>query len=349
MDIKNRNVSLDLLRIIAMLFIVIGHIISHGTVKIGLEFSSLNYFIVWGVLAFCIVAVNCYVLISGYFLSSQKEFKKNKIIELIRITFFYSVSTFVVLLFAKQTVFNIVLLPKIFLPVLTFSYWFITIYILMYLFFPYYNFLINNLTQESFKILLRIGFIVLSVFPMLFILYVPKLSGIGFLLWFTYLYFVGSYIRKYYVPNYKPVKYFFGYVFCCLLIVFSKVFLTIITTKLNQNLGTAFLYENNSFLVFFASLFLFMFFINLKINNQNKKFSVVFLFSSATFPVYLITEQFAMRDFLWKKIFAISNNIPWFFLLIKIIIIGVIVYLISSLIEIIRRYIVKKLKNEKFN
>lgn len=344
MDTKNRNISLDLLRIVAMIFIVIGHIISHGTVKNNLEFSSINYLIVWGLLAFVIVAVNCYIFISGYFLSEQEDLKTSKIYHLVKITFFYSVATFFILLFIKQTNFNISLIPRVFLPIVTFSYWFMTVYFLMYLFFPYYNLLIQQFDKQTFKKLLITGFIILSVFPMIFIIYIPKLSGIGFLLWFTYLYFVSAYIRKYYVPPYKPIKYLIGYIICCLLVVSSKYIFTIINFKLNQNLGTAFLYEHNSFLIFFASLFLFMFFLNLRIPNKINFISkFIVLFSSATLPVYLITEQFAMRTFLWKKLFVISNNLHPYFLLTKMIIIGVFVFLVCSLIEIFRKFIVLKL------
>lgn len=344
MDNSNRIISLDILRIVAMFFIVIGHIIIHGTIRNDLAFMTFNYFIIWGLLAFCIVSVNCYVLISGYFLCSQKKLKKTKIISLVKKTFFYSVAIFFILLFTKQTTFNIFLMPKVFFPILTFSYWFITIYILMYLFFPYYNLVVNNLTKYKFKVLLIIGFFILSVFPMIFILYIPKLSGISFLMWFTYLYFVGSYIKKYYKPSFKPIKYLLGYICCCLAIVFSKIFFTIITIKLNQNLGTAFLYGNNSFLVFFASLFLFMFFLNLKIQPQKNLISrFIILLSSVTLSVYLITEQFAMRNFLWKKLFALSKDLNCFLLLMKIIIIAMIVYFFSSLVEIIRINILRKL------
>ena len=67
MDVQKHNlVGIELLRIIAMMMVVGLHYLNFG----GILWSEavMNRRIAWGIEAFLFVAVNCYVLISGYFL-----------------------------------------------------------------------------------------------------------------------------------------------------------------------------------------------------------------------------------------------------------------------------------------
>ena len=59
MQPKVRNSNIELLRIIAMTFIVIWHISVHAQKG---ELNSHNY-----IVAFCTTGVNLFILISGYF------------------------------------------------------------------------------------------------------------------------------------------------------------------------------------------------------------------------------------------------------------------------------------------
>ena len=59
MNTKVRKSNIELLRIIAMMFIVIWHISVHAQKG---ELNSHNY-----IVAFCTTGVNLFILISGYF------------------------------------------------------------------------------------------------------------------------------------------------------------------------------------------------------------------------------------------------------------------------------------------
>ena len=74
---KNRNVSLDILRILCMFLIVLGHAMIHGQVLDAVAANSPNYFLLHVLRAFLSVHVNCFVLISGYFLCTH-EFRIRK-------------------------------------------------------------------------------------------------------------------------------------------------------------------------------------------------------------------------------------------------------------------------------
>ena len=73
-----RNLSIEVLRILAML----GIILLHAQTKTGwlnqFEVGKPGWVVSWGIHAVCMTSVNLYVLISGYFLSQSKvSFKKS--------------------------------------------------------------------------------------------------------------------------------------------------------------------------------------------------------------------------------------------------------------------------------
>lgn len=91
-----RNSSIELLRIVLMLLIVVHHGIVHGLGLTALspKFNSVLLFnpenspIILLVNALCIVGVNCFILISGYY---GIRFSKKKLWYLISILLFYSI------------------------------------------------------------------------------------------------------------------------------------------------------------------------------------------------------------------------------------------------------------------
>lgn len=346
---KTRSLNIELLRILAMFLIVLGHISTHGNLKPILQTFSPNYYIIWGILAFTAVSVNTYILISGYFLSIKDEIPPLKILSLVKSTWFYSVIIFITMLILGQTQISFSVLPHVFMPVLTFSYWFITIYILMYLLAPFYNKLIQNLTKKQFKNLLIIASFICILWPTLFIPYVSKIDGLAWLIWFTYLYFVSAYIHLYYQPSFKPYKFIFGYLILSGILLSSKIILTLILLHFGKDLkGTAFLYSYNSFLVFPASVCLFLAFLNIKIENTVLK-KIILFFAPATLAVYLITEQFAMRNFLWKNLFNLQISLNGFELLAYLIGVSILVYIIASFIEHFRIICIKFIKRKNIN
>ena len=93
-----RNVSLDLLKIIGMFFIVCIHFVGYNKLRDITEGS--NYVAMLIVNAICMVAVPCYFLISGYFLC-ESSFHTKKIAKIWGITLFYSWIFLTIYLVAK--------------------------------------------------------------------------------------------------------------------------------------------------------------------------------------------------------------------------------------------------------
>ena len=91
-EIKSKRIpSIDILRSLAMLMVISMHYFDKGNVKISLgDTQTAVSVLAWLFHSFCIVAVNCYVLISGYFLV-ESSFKWKKLVELILQVLFYSI------------------------------------------------------------------------------------------------------------------------------------------------------------------------------------------------------------------------------------------------------------------
>ena len=85
-----RQANFELLRIVAMFMIITLHYLVKGSVAVPFaeSDSGVNYF-AWLIEAFCIVAVNCYVLISGYFMV-ESVWKPGRVVSLLCQVLFYA-------------------------------------------------------------------------------------------------------------------------------------------------------------------------------------------------------------------------------------------------------------------
>lgn len=68
MGIGTRQSNVEVLRILSMLMIVCLHIMNHGGLLDTVVPYTVNYYLFYVIEIFSYVAVNVYVLISGYFL-----------------------------------------------------------------------------------------------------------------------------------------------------------------------------------------------------------------------------------------------------------------------------------------
>ena len=75
--LQERNSNFELLRIIAMLFIVLYHIIIHGQV-LGNSVNAGLSIIIYLVMYMTLVHVNSFILLTGFFQSTGKFKQSNK-------------------------------------------------------------------------------------------------------------------------------------------------------------------------------------------------------------------------------------------------------------------------------
>ena len=345
-EIKKRNYNLDILRIISMIMIISLHYCTFGCNVRDIE--SLGYYTpaLWLIYAFCYVAVNVYVLISGYFLCESK-FKWKKLLKLAIEVWFYSLIIGAIFFFTGIQRFNdLKTALNVFFPILTRSYWFISIYLIMYVLSPFLNKLINSFSKKEYQKFLITTSIIYLICNNLFIgtNLMDNTDGYG-ILWFMYLYFVSAYIRKYDFPKIKNIYYLCFYIILSIITFLSRYFIINYLQVLNifKDQSTI-LYAYNSTTVFGASLFLFVFFKNIKIKERCPNF--IYKVSLATFGVYLIHEHTFMRSYLFNNLLNIKDLVNHSFLTKSGIMLASVlgIFVVCTIIDFVRQWIFKKLE-----
>ena len=104
------------------------------------------------------------------------------------------------------------------------------------------------------------------------------------------------------------------------------------------------LYDLKSFALFAISLFIFIGFKNMKINDN----AYINILAKATFGVYLIHDSNFIRPWLWNLVNAGKYSNSWFIIVYSLIIVFLI-YTICSIIELIRIKFIEKSYMRKIN
>ena len=336
---NGRNVSLDALRIISMIMIVTLHYLGKGGL-IKVENNNTFYYFLYNLLkSMSIIAVNCYVLISGYFLINS-EFKWKKIFKLWGETIFYSISIYLIIVILGYKDIEIKGLIKSFFPILTKEYWFVNTYLLMYILSPFLNKLIFSLNKEDYKkliIILVVGFSILSLLPSSYTF--DTTNGYS-ITWFVCLYIFAGYIKLHLTKNVKTSIYLNVYLFTSLFITIAGIIIDILCNHLGIASQKEKLLQYNSIFVLIESVALFMFFKQLQISNSKLR-KIIPTIAPLTFAVYLIHEQIELREILYKQILhtEICYNNHYSILIF----VGSVltIFIICSLIEFVRQKLIK--------
>ena len=335
-----------------MLFIVIWHAIVHGiAISKNVDLTNLsqieigNYSLIQLLAYLTSISVNCFVLISGYFSISSKRVNYDRIIKIWLQTFFYSFIIYLLLSSCGIIPFKIVHFLKTIIPVTTLQYWFITCYIPLMLISPFISkMIVSNSKKSNTKLLLILSFFTLTfltinntVFPL------GKINtGGNNLIWFIYLFIVGGYIREY-EPFIKKTK-LLSYLFVILLLLFS---IKRTVGHLTTGAETFFAIHNNG-ITFIFSLLSFLIIKNIKLNTNNVINKTLIKIAPYTFGVYLIHDNFFIRDILWyRNLFQFENHFNTYYFVPYLLAISILIFSICVVIDKMRSLLFKALHVDK--
>ena len=330
MKIKKSN--LELLRILAMILIVLGHYVywGIGDLKINNFINELIFeFLVLGGK----IGVNIFILISSWFLVDSK-FNSRKLINLILKVKIYALAFLLIAILLKENL-NIKWIIISLFPILFKNYWFMTCYVMLYIIFSYLNLFLYRITKDELKSIL---IVLLSIFSILQTFIGARLFYNEFI-WFIILYFIAFYLKKYCTLGNKRVFKWIS------IIIYTVIFLgSYIFKYFNLNFSLAGEYTITGLAV---SITIFCYFIQL--NLGYKKY--INFISSGTLAVYLIHENIFGRNIIWEKILKISRMVNLDTKLVIIHIIGsvLLIFVLSILADKILEYILNKLCNNKID
>ena len=200
---SKRQANFELLRIVAMLMIIALHYLDKGGLAVAYtsDRSAVNYTAHF-IQGFCIVAVNAYVLLSGYFLA-ESSWRPGKVLSLAAQILFYSVLIPAVLGIAgvispgDLSVYDWL---TYLWPIETEHYWFATAYLVMYLFAPLLAAGVRTVGKRTLQIVIGVLLCYFSVWKSL----IPAAlatdrQGYDYG-WFLCLFLIAAYIRLYGCP-----------------------------------------------------------------------------------------------------------------------------------------------------
>lgn len=349
---KNIRMSnLELLRIVSILLIISFHFVFKGEYSFGSDFS-INKLIVKTFYMFGELGVNCFVLITGYF-SIKSDFKYKKVFQLAFQVLFY---TILGTIFAKVIGFYELKTIKeyvtTFFPIIMGEYWYVTAYVMLYIFSPYINKLVSTMKKDEYKKFLLLLLVVYSIIPTFFGALNNNTEGLLYynrFIWLIVMYLIGGYIKLYKIPvlstSKKSLKIF---LISFITIIFSIIFIDKFegAFKFIGITEVAYLWQPNNIIMLLLSVSLFGVFENLKIKNNK----VVNKISSTTLGIYLLHDGILTYWF-WREVFKNSQyqESPYLILVIlgstfAIFVIGIIIEMIRQLLE---RYTITKLLNSK--
>lgn len=355
---KVRESNYELMRIISMLFIIIGHVFSWGGVLNNSTYHIQK--IIYLLYAIILVHVNSFVLVSGYF-QSKSKFKISKPIKLLIIMWLYkALITIIGYKLGWFTLTRFELLWNI-SPFDFANYWFVKMYIVLYCLSPFINKMVSKLNRKQLKKLIIVIFCLCSVVVTITNQeFFQNLRGYS-LVNFVFLYLIGYYIRIYIFTEKNIKKYkndkrkkllaLLVFILCFLI----NYFIYRVGNRLtvygggfqfigNRIINVFMAYDNP--LVVIGSIAYFIFFGLLNIKNKFINFISMFVLE-----IYIIHETALFRPILYS-IFGLDGIFSSYLIFLKIIVVVISIFVgccvISGFRMLISKFINFLLKKFKF-
>ena len=330
-----REGNIELLRIVCMLIILGHHLAWHGVAMQSplRENRAIATFLFAGGMT----GVNCFVMITGYFLA---PFKAKRFFSTILQTLFYSVSLTLVM---KYTGWNPAITGQNIVDsalIITRSpYWFVVMYLGLNAVLPILQPAVMNLSKRAHLWILILSAVYLSVIPTV-TFQNPSNPFFHQITWFFFLYVLGAYFRKY--PNRFtrcwPVH---GLVFLGMVTLIAGLCLWgKYYPDLFQRVGSRqnFFADKNAVPQVICSIALFLFFTGIRV----KPVKALTLLSGASFGVYLIHDHMYFRNMIWGQWaqvwWACQTLDFWKTALLA----PLVIYLACAVIDMIRKYLLEK-------
>lgn len=298
---KKRMVNIEILRLLAMAMVVSLHYLAKGELleKLTDPLSQQGH-LAWILESFSIAAVDVYVLISGYFLV-ETGFRCRRVISLVLQVMFYTCLLPVILVITgvlplgEITFYNI--LQCVF-PTNMLHYWFVSAYVLMFLFTPVLNAAVRGMGKRQ----LQTAIVLLLIMESLSKTVIPvrlELDNLGYdAYWFMVVYLIAAYIRLYGIPFLEKKG---RAILCYILACFGMYLLTmlirgayLVTGQFENFIESA--YGYNHLLTIGAAVALFYVFKNMKTGGKRPRAArFICGIAPCSFGVYLLHEQVNVR------------------------------------------------------
>lgn len=305
-----RESGLELYRIIGMFLIVAHHyVVNSGLLELMYQEplcgKSIFLFLfgMWGK-----TGINCFVLITGYFMCTSK-ITLRKFLKLLLMIYFYKIVIYGIFVVFGYQALSLSGIVKTLMPVTSIAQNFVGCYILFYLTIPFLNILVAKMTKRQHLLSVCLGLLIYTVIGG-----IPKIHvDMNYVSWFIILFLIGSYLRLYPETWFGSRKIWVGAAAVSVCLAMASVIALLfaqewINSRFGMDLELAYFLvaDSNKILAVVVAVCSFMLFKNLGIGYSRTINTV----ASATFGVLLIhANSDAMRQWLWRDTL---DNTGWY-------------------------------------
>ena len=332
---KERNVGIELLRIVSMFGIMVLHVLGQGGILANAAPMSATYEVAWILEIICYIGVTVYALISGY-VSLQGNYRVTNIIYLYLQVLFYNLIAYIFFLITRPESYGISGLMPVLFPVSTESYWYFSAYFPLFFLIPLIKVAINKLPKIYLNLIFGMIVVLWTIIPVFVHVDVFALRGGCSFVWLLSCFYIGAYMKKFAVfENVKSVGLWLIYAATMVLTFASKLVIELVMGISEGNPDRAnILISYNSPTILLASMVILVLFSRIKTEGKAAKY--IKLVAPLTFGVYLSNCQ----PFVWKELmkdrFVSYASKPAWLMAILVILSALVIFLIGIAIDGLR-------------
>lgn len=227
-------------------------------------------------------------------------------------------------------------------PIIFNEYWFITAYVLLYIFSPYINKLIKSLSKLEYQKLLLLLLLTYSIIPTVFGIFynnTETLLHYSRFIWAIIVYMIGGYIKSYGIKIYDTKLRSLGIAIISFLIMILGIIVIYRYGDFFKKIGTtevSYFWTPNTIPMVILSISIFELFLKIDIGYNN----IINKLASTTLGVYILHDGI-LNQYMWQNIFKTKINLNSKFSLFYILGTTVIILCLGAVIDLIRQLIEK--------
>ncbi len=304
---RKRIFGLDLVRVVAILFVIIVHVFLH-TYFVSVNLTGPKEFILLGIRNLTLTCVPLFILLTGY-CKSEKKANKDHYKSLWKILISYLLIAIITILYKTLYLGKVFDFNKYILGILRFDVneyaWYLEMYIGLFLLIPFLNILYKGIeTRQQKRVLIFSLLLICSLPQTLKPLMIGKVSLDIMPNWWKYLYpllyyFLGCYIKEYQITMKKipNLLWIFG------LTLAQTIFIFLFVHKSSMEI-TGVIPDYYSIFTVSISVMLFLFLYQIKTKKHYLQKTMEFI-SKNTLELYLLSYIF---DSYYYKVFITDIN-----------------------------------------
>lgn len=338
-----RNSNIELLRIIAMLFIVMGHFVDQS--NFNLYDESVNSMIISFLSMGACIGTNLFLIIGVWFMVDQL-FMAKKVIKLYSQLLFTTVviTTAMIVVNVKTSLKDVL---RGYFPFFGRALWFVSAYITLYFFSPFLRRFLE-MERNKQKLFCVLSFIMVCVVSTL-----PDEQE-GYLvnsLWFMFVFIWTGYIKhrdiiekiqNWRVSKFIPVLGGSAYILLIIIYYMGRTHDSSIT-NIGLRLSYQYLMDIKTIPNFLIALSFFLW----SVTGKERHNGSINKIAARSLEVYLVHQVPAFISFLWFTVFACDRFRNYDYSFIYVIFVGLAVYIGTSIIDVFREHIENKWINTK--